>query len=76
MSHGGRSVRDELRRVLLSPDEAVQLDVRGRTDAAVLVPLYEQDGQLYAVFTKRRDDLRRHPGEISFPKRRSACREM
>ena len=67
MSDGGRSVQDELRRVLLSPDEAVQLDVRGRTDAAVLVPLYEQDGQLYAVFTKRRDDLRRHPGEISFP---------
>ncbi len=53
--------------MLLSPAEAVQLEVRGRTDAAVLVPLYEQDGQLHAVFTKRRDDLRRHPGEISFP---------
>ena len=24
-------------------------------------------GELHAVFTKRRDDLRRHPGEISFP---------
>lgn len=53
--------------MLLSPAEAVQLEVRGRTDAAVLVPLYEQEGQLHAVFTKRRDDLRRHPGEISFP---------
>jgi 8-oxo-dGTP pyrophosphatase MutT (NUDIX family) len=41
--------------------------VRGRSDAAVLVPLYVQDGELHAVFTKRRDDLRRHPGEISFP---------
>jgi 8-oxo-dGTP pyrophosphatase MutT (NUDIX family) len=43
------------------------LDVLGRTDAAVLVPLYVRDGEPHAVFTKRRDDLRRHPGEISFP---------
>ena len=53
--------------MLLAADEAVQLDVRGRTDAAVLVPLYVQAGELHAVFTRRRDDLRRHPGEISFP---------
>jgi 8-oxo-dGTP pyrophosphatase MutT (NUDIX family) len=33
----------------------------------VLVPLYVQGGQLHAVFTRRREDLRRHPGEISFP---------
>jgi 8-oxo-dGTP pyrophosphatase MutT (NUDIX family) len=62
-----QSLREQVRRVLLSTDEAVRLDVRGRTDAAVLVPLYVQDGQLYAVFTKRREDLRRHPGEISVP---------
>lgn len=61
------SIRKELRHVLLAADEAVQLDVRGRTDAAVLVPLYVQAGELHAVFTRRRDDLRRHPGEISFP---------
>jgi 8-oxo-dGTP pyrophosphatase MutT (NUDIX family) len=61
------SLREQLRRVLLSTEEAVQLDVSGRTDAAVLVPLYLQDGRLHAVFTKRREDLRRHPGEISFP---------
>jgi 8-oxo-dGTP pyrophosphatase MutT (NUDIX family) len=43
------------------------LDVLGRTDAAVLVPLYVEAGEPHAVFTKRREDLRRHPGEISFP---------
>ncbi len=58
---------DELRRLLLDPAEAAALDVHGRTDAAVLVPLYEHDGDLHLVFTRRRDDLRRHPGEISFP---------
>ena len=60
-------VRQQLGRVLLSAEEAMALDVLGRTDAAVLVPLYIDGGELHAVFTKRRDDLRRHPGEISFP---------
>jgi 8-oxo-dGTP pyrophosphatase MutT (NUDIX family) len=31
------------------------------------VPLYELEGRLHAVFTRRREDLRRHAGEISFP---------
>lgn len=43
------------------------MDAPGRTPAAVLVPLYEKDGALHAVFTKRREDLEQHPGEISFP---------
>jgi 8-oxo-dGTP pyrophosphatase MutT (NUDIX family) len=44
------------------------MDVHGRTDAAVLVPLYEDSaGEVHAVFTRRHDDLRRHAGEISFP---------
>ncbi len=58
---------EELRAVLLDAQEAAALDVHGRTDAAVLVPLFERDGELHAVFTKRREDLRRHAGEISFP---------
>jgi 8-oxo-dGTP pyrophosphatase MutT (NUDIX family) len=61
------SVRDVLRRVLLAPADALELEVHGRTDAGVLVPLYVDDGSLRAVFTKRRDDLPRHAGEISFP---------
>jgi 8-oxo-dGTP pyrophosphatase MutT (NUDIX family) len=61
------TVREALGRVLLSAAEATALDAFGRTDAAVLVPLYIDGGELHAVFTKRRDDLRRHPGEISFP---------
>jgi 8-oxo-dGTP pyrophosphatase MutT (NUDIX family) len=61
------SLAERLRPLLLSPDEAAGLDVRGRIDAAVLVPLYELDDELHAVFTRRRGDLRRHAGEISFP---------
>jgi 8-oxo-dGTP pyrophosphatase MutT (NUDIX family) len=67
MSGAAATLKDELRRVLLAPAAASALDVRGRTDAAVLVALYLDNGWLHAVFTKRREDLRRHPGEISFP---------
>lgn len=42
--------------------------VHGAVQSAVLVPLYTApDGALRAIFTRRRDDLKRHPGEISFP---------
>jgi 8-oxo-dGTP pyrophosphatase MutT (NUDIX family) len=60
-------IRSQLSRVLLTPEDATSVRVHGRTDAAVLVPLFLDGGDLHAVFTKRRDDLRRHPGEISFP---------
>jgi 8-oxo-dGTP pyrophosphatase MutT (NUDIX family) len=56
-----------LREVLLDPVHAASLDVHGRIDAAVLVPLFVRDGEVHAVFTRRREDMRRHPGEISFP---------
>jgi 8-oxo-dGTP pyrophosphatase MutT (NUDIX family) len=58
---------DTLSPFLLAPAAALEIDVHGRTDAAVLVPLFERDGDLHAVFTRRRDDMRRHAGEISFP---------
>ena len=70
MSSASRSrteVAHRLRAVLLDPEGAAALDVHGRIDAAVLVPLYLKDGDLHAVFTRRRDDMRRHAGEISFP---------
>jgi 8-oxo-dGTP pyrophosphatase MutT (NUDIX family) len=35
--------------------------------AAVLVPLYRSAGASHLVLTRRRSDLRRHAGEISFP---------
>jgi 8-oxo-dGTP pyrophosphatase MutT (NUDIX family) len=56
-----------LRDLLLTPEEAAQLDAPGSTDAAVLIPLYLADGNLVAVFTERREDLTKHAGEISFP---------
>ena len=67
MPSGDDHLHEKLRRVLLSPEDALTLEVRGAVNAAVLVPLYLDRGRLHAVFTKRQHDLRRHPGEISFP---------
>jgi 8-oxo-dGTP pyrophosphatase MutT (NUDIX family) len=35
--------------------------------AAVLIMLFEKDGEPWVVFTKRSDSVRHHKGEISFP---------
>ena len=58
------ALRDRLRSALAS-DPAVEVP-EGTRIAAVLLPLVgTEDPEL--VFTRRTDDLPRHPGEISFP---------
>jgi 8-oxo-dGTP pyrophosphatase MutT (NUDIX family) len=61
------ALAQQLSAILLTPAAAAELEVHGRTDAAVLVAIYLDGGQLHAVFTRRRENMRRHPGEISFP---------
>ena len=58
---------DALRAALLTPDEAEAMDAHGRTEAAVLVPIYKWPDEPGLVFTERRQDQRRHAGEISVP---------
>jgi 8-oxo-dGTP pyrophosphatase MutT (NUDIX family) len=58
---------NRLSELLLTPEAAAELDAPGSTDAAVLIPLYVRAGDLVAVFTERREDLKKHAGEISFP---------
>src|SRR3954465_10217193 len=67
MAFDNRSMVDRIRELLVTPQQAAELDAPGTKDAAVLVPLYLDGDELHAVFTKRREDLRRHAGEISFP---------
>ena len=63
---GTKSPR-ELSDLLLTPEEALAMETRGRTDAAVLLPLFGWPDQPGLIFTERRADLRSHAGEISFP---------
>ena len=65
MTVGADSPEPALGELLLSAEQAAEMDAPGTKDAAVLVPVYRSP--LTAVFTERRADLRHHPGEISFP---------
>src|SRR5919204_4460678 len=56
-----------LRSALLDPREAAEMKAPGATDAAVLLAMFGHPHRPGLVFTERRSDLRRHPGEISFP---------
>ncbi len=53
--------------LLLDAGSACEPQPDEQVPAAVLVPLYAYDGELRVVLTRRRADLRRHAGEISFP---------
>ncbi len=48
-------------------DEPRRPLVDGLVQAAVLVPIYLSAGEPHVVLTRRRSELRRHAGEISFP---------
>ncbi len=36
-------------------------------EAAVLIPIFEKDGKIYLLFTKRSNNVEHHKGQISFP---------
>ena len=44
----------------LKPDQKLK-------KAAVLVPIFERDGELYTILTRRSSTVRHHKGQISFP---------
>jgi 8-oxo-dGTP pyrophosphatase MutT (NUDIX family) len=54
-------------RQALARQEPRRLPPEDLRPAAVLVPLYNREGEDYVLFTRRTDRLRHHRGEISFP---------
>jgi 8-oxo-dGTP pyrophosphatase MutT (NUDIX family) len=56
----------EIRNRLVSPPPK-RLAASDLRQAAVLVPLYVDAGELWTVLTKRTDDLPSHRGQIAFP---------
>jgi 8-oxo-dGTP pyrophosphatase MutT (NUDIX family) len=63
----GANPVEALRAALLTSEHAETMSAHGQTEAAVLAPLFGYPDRPGLVFTERRADLRRHPGEISFP---------
>jgi 8-oxo-dGTP pyrophosphatase MutT (NUDIX family) len=56
----------QVRQRLASPPPA-RLGPKEARQAAVLVPLYVDAGQLWTVLTRRTEDLPHHRGQIAFP---------
>jgi 8-oxo-dGTP pyrophosphatase MutT (NUDIX family) len=59
-------VKEKLKQILSQRKKRRIVDPK-RTPAAVLVPIYERDGQYYILFIKRTEWVEKHKGEISFP---------
>lgn len=66
MSAGPSSWILEVRARLASPPPR-RLPARDTREAAVLVPLFVDGGELWALLTKRTDSLPHHKGQIAFP---------
>ena len=43
------------------------VNARRFVPSAILMPIYEKEGELYILFTKRSNKLKEHKGQISFP---------
>ncbi len=63
---------DNLRRRLIPLHRADGDELaRGKVRAAVLVPLFDRDGELYVLFIKRSERVMTHQGQVAFPGGRS-----
>lgn len=58
------SHRKKLEALIPEKRETVELDLK---PSAVLVPFFEEGGELHLLFTKRKDHLKNHGGQVSFP---------
>jgi len=59
-------VKERLKQILAQREKRRIFDPNG-IPAAVLVPIYEKDGQYHILFIKRTEWVEKHKGEISFP---------
>lgn len=64
-----RATLDTIRAALAAADapRLSPLEGTGVRASAVLAPLYEHEGEVYVVLTRRAQHLRSHHGEVSFP---------
>ena len=59
-------MKRELKQILATRQKQ-HIAPASRIPAAILMPIYEKQGQHYILFTKRTEDVKTHKGQISFP---------
>jgi 8-oxo-dGTP pyrophosphatase MutT (NUDIX family) len=66
MDYCGKDFIDQIGKMLSSRRRRV-IEHHPFSHAAVLVPLFQKDGNCHLLFTKRSEEVKYHKGEISFP---------
>jgi 8-oxo-dGTP pyrophosphatase MutT (NUDIX family) len=66
MNYCERDFIDQIRKILSSRQRKV-IEHPPFSHAAVLVPLFQKEGNCHLLFTKRSEEVKYHKGEISFP---------
>lgn len=66
MNASREQLPERLRRVLAARPLTVQSEWQARP-AAVLIPLYREDGRWKILFTRRTETVESHRGQVSFP---------
>jgi 8-oxo-dGTP pyrophosphatase MutT (NUDIX family) len=59
-------VKEQLK-IILAQRQKQYIDDSNRVPAAVLIPLYQEQGHCHIVFIKRTETVKEHKGQISFP---------
>jgi 8-oxo-dGTP pyrophosphatase MutT (NUDIX family) len=62
----GEDLADRLHRALTSRTPSIATEWESRP-AAVLVPLFESEGEWHLLYTRRTDNVESHPGQVAFP---------
>ena len=60
------TVKERLKQ-LLNDREKLRIVDNSRVSSAVLLPIYNRQGQCHIVFIKRTETLKEHKGQVSFP---------
>jgi 8-oxo-dGTP pyrophosphatase MutT (NUDIX family) len=58
---------DRIQRELIGNQPASKESLMNQKSAAVLVPLFEREGDLHAIFIRRSDHVASHRGQVAFP---------
>src|SRR5258705_10033563 len=59
---------EKIRRTLVTVTPAPREELANKSNAAaVLIPLFERDGELHMVFIRRSDHVASHRGQVAFP---------
>jgi 8-oxo-dGTP pyrophosphatase MutT (NUDIX family) len=66
MNYCRKDFIEQIRNILFSRRRKV-IEHPPFSHAAVLVPLFQKDGNCHLLFTKRSEEVKYHKGEISFP---------